>query len=281
MPKNCLDVFNRCLAAVASFLGGAPGESDYTDGVKLKMLIPGLVLGPDSSSRSFAVVVYERCQDFLDGHWEKLHGQIQYRKPPVLKALTRQMVERARQVGDVGKMAKVLKRSFDPPPPALRVNPLVKYNDLLPRPGEPTNRDDLHSKPRPPLPMEVRAAGTTTPLKALDVYRKAALVTRNRCGAAGPSGESFRVWCLYLALDDELAEVFAGLANNFVANRLSPAARDLIVARLGALVQKSTQLSDEVGTRPIGIGNCDVRSFTALHDKVTNAIEKSRNDEGA
>ena len=177
MPKKCLDVFNRCLAVVASFLGGAPGESDYTDGVKLKMLIPGLLLGSDSSSRSFAVVVYERSQDFLDGHWEKLHGQIQYRKPPVLKALTpmdeeermRQMVERARQVGDVGKMAKVLERSFDPPPPALRIDPLVKYNDLLPRPGEPTNRDDPHSKPRPPLPMEVRAAGTTTPLKALDM----------------------------------------------------------------------------------------------------------------
>ena len=26
--------------------------------------------------------------------------------------------------------------------------------------------------------------------------------------AAGPSGESFRVWCLYLALDDELAEIY-------------------------------------------------------------------------
>ncbi len=149
MPKKCLNVFNRCLAVVPSFLGGAPGESDYTDGVKLKMLIPGLLLGSDSSSRLFAIVVYERCQDFLDGHWEKLHGQIQYRKPPVLKALTPmneegrmwQMVERERQVGDVGKMAKVLKRSFDPPPPALRVDPLVKYNDLPPRHGEPTNRE--------------------------------------------------------------------------------------------------------------------------------------------
>ena len=159
------------------------------------MLIPGLLLGSDSSSRLFAIVVYERCQDFLDGHWEKLHGQIQYRKPPVLKALTPmneegrmwQMVERERQVGDVGKMAKVLQRSFDPPPPALRVGPLVEYNDLLPRPGEPTNRDDPHSKPRPPLPMEVRAAGTTTPLKALDVYRKAALpvlrASHSGCGA--------------------------------------------------------------------------------------------------
>ena len=65
MPKKCLNVFNRCLAVVASFLGGAPGESDYTDGVKLKMLIPGLLLGSDSSSRLFAIVVYERCQDFL------------------------------------------------------------------------------------------------------------------------------------------------------------------------------------------------------------------------
>ena len=271
MPKKCLNVFNGCLAVVASFLGGAPGESDYTDGVKLKMLIPGLLLGSDSSSRLFAIVVYERCQDFLDGHWEKLHGQIQYRKPPVLKALTPmneegrmwQMVERERQVGDVGKMAKVLKRSFDPPPPALRVGPLVKYNDLLPRPGEPTNRDDPHSKPRPPLPMEMCAAGTTTPLKALDVYRKAALATRNRCRAAGPSGESFRVWCLYLALDDELAEKFAGLANNSVANLLSAAARDFMVARLGALVHKPSQLPDELGARPIGIGKCDLRFFTA------------------
>ena len=104
VPKKCLGVFNRCLAVMASFLGTPPGESEYTDGVKLKMLIQGLFLGPDSSSRSYSVVVYSRCQDFFDGYWEKLHGQIQFLKPPVLKALTpvdeegrmRQMVERAR-----------------------------------------------------------------------------------------------------------------------------------------------------------------------------------------
>ena len=43
---------------------------------------------------------------------------------------------------------------------------------------------------------------------------------------------------LYLALDDELAGKFAGLANNCLANLVSPAARDLMVTRLGALVHK-------------------------------------------
>ena len=68
---------------------------------------------------------------------------------------------------------------------------------------------------------------------------------------------------MYLALDDELAEKFAGLANNSVANLLSAAARDFMVARLGALVHKPSQLPDELGARPIGISKCDLRSFTA------------------
>ena len=71
------------------------------------------------------------------------------------------------------------------------------------------------------------------------------------------------MWCLYLALDDELAEKFAGLANNCVANLLSPAAKDFMVAKLGALVHKPSQLPDELGARPIGIGKCDLRFFTA------------------
>ena len=56
-----------------------------------------------------------------------------------------------------------------------------------------------------------------------------------------------------------------GLANNFVANLLSPAARAFMVASLGALVHKPSQLPDELGARPIGIDKCDLRSFTAPH----------------
>ena len=68
---------------------------------------------------------------------------------------------------------------------------------------------------------------------------------------------------MYLALDDELAEKFAGLDNNCVANLLSPAAKDFMVTKLGALVHKPSQLPDELGARPIGIGKCNLRSFTA------------------
>ena len=81
------------------------------------------------------------------------------------------------------------------------------------------------------------------------------------------------MWYLYLALDDELAARFADLANNCVANLLAPAARDLMTAKLGALVHKPGQQSDELGARPIGIGNCDVRSFIAPHARdVTKAF---------
>ena len=86
---------------------------------------------------------------------------------------------------------------------------------------------------------------------------------------------------LYLALDDELAEKFAGLANNCLANLVSPAARDLMVTRLGALVHKPGQLPDELGARPIGIGNYDLRSFTATHVRdVTCAFLKVEEERG-
>lgn len=277
------------MTMVSSFLGGPPDEEEYTNGVKLEALLPGMLLGPANGTRSFTDVVRDRCMDFLDGNWELLYNNIQYRRPRILKSLTpmdeeermRQLVEHARQIGDFGRMAKALEHPFDPPPPISSVDPLLTYKKLLPRPGDPIDPEDENSKLRPPLPSEVRASGTTAPSKTLEEYREAAVATKNKDRASGPSGESFRVWFLFLSLADEHAQLFADLANYCVQNRVSPDARNLIVARLGGLVSKPGQCSDEVGRRPIAIGNCDVCSFTIQYVRdITKAFLKVQRDEG-
>ena len=50
-----------------------------------------------------------------------------------------------------------------------------------------------------------------------------------------------------------------------MANQISSAAREYMVTKLGCLALKPGQSSDEVGKRPIEVGNYDVRAFTTLH----------------
>ena len=99
------------------------------------------------------------------------------------------------------------------------------------------------------------------PPKPLSVYRKHAFSKKNADTSCGPSGKSPRIWWQCLSLPDEIAQRFANYANNCVANNIAKAARNLVVAKRGALVHKAGQTPDEVPGRPLGISYCNLRSF--------------------
>lgn len=78
----------------------------------------------------------------------------------------RTSIERAKRLEDVVSMGQHLEQNLDPPPASPSISPVIKYQDLLPRPVEHAGPADTNTIIRPQLPFEVRSSETTILLPA-------------------------------------------------------------------------------------------------------------------
>jgi len=156
-----VDLFiRRVLVTAAGLLSGTPDGDEYTDGVKLKVLLPGMLLGQILQNLFFMETVFDWHLDFHGSLWPALYDTIPFRKLLSLcslilideEACMRLRVEQTLLLGDVGGMAGAFVHEFDPPPRSgSAADPVPTHRTLFPRPEEPTVIDDHSSTPRPAL----------------------------------------------------------------------------------------------------------------------------------